>query len=80
MAYSEIPPNSSGWVTVEWLDITGSHSDPGLTRRWTVGKVLSSTFVSEGVECVVLGTTWDEDGWSDFSTFPKAIIVSQEKL
>jgi hypothetical protein len=79
MPLYETPPNSKP-VCVEWLDITGSGGSPGLTRRWTTGHLLSTTHVSEGVQCTVLGTTWDEDGWTDFNTFPNSIIVSVEEL
>jgi hypothetical protein len=42
--YSDKVPSSDSLVVVEWLDITGG--EPGLTRRWTVGYVLSTTFMS----------------------------------
>ena len=67
-------------MTVEWVDITGSHSAPGLTRRWTDGRLLSVDYESEGVECVVLGSTWDEDGWTDYSTFPSACVLNLGEL
>jgi hypothetical protein len=80
MSYSEVSPGRAKAVVVEWLDITGSSGDPGLTRRWTLGYLLSSTYISEGRECTVLGNTWDEDGWTDTSTFPNSIIVGVEKV
>ena len=67
-------------VTVEWVDITGSHDQPGLTRRWTDGRLLSVDYESEGVTCVVLGNTWDEDGWSDYSTFPASCVLNLAEL
>jgi hypothetical protein len=76
----EIPPSQAKLVTVEWLDITGSGDEPQLTRRWSVGHLLSTTFISEGAECVVLGTTWDEDGWSDYSTFPASVVLTIEEV
>lgn len=79
MTYSSILPGSVKPSVVEWLDITGTENEPELSRRWTLGYVLSTTFTSEGMECTVVGTTWDEDGWSGFSTFPNAIIVSLEE-
>ena len=79
MAYEEVLPGSAKASVIEWLDITGTSDGPELSRRWTLGYVLSTTFLSEGVECTVLGITWDEDGWSDFSTFPNSIIVSLEE-
>lgn len=78
--YSDVSPSSAKLVSVEWLDITGSGHDPGLTRRWSVGYLLSTTMISEGAPCVVLGTTWDEDGWSDFSTFPVSIVLTMEEV
>ena len=79
MTYSEVSPGAAKAVVVEWLDITGSSGDPGLTRRWTLGYLLSATFISEGVECTVLGHTWDEDGWTDIDTFPNSVIVGVVK-
>jgi hypothetical protein len=73
-------PLQSPLVTVEWVDITGSHEKPGLTRRWTDGRLLSVNYESEGVTCVVLGSTWDEDGWTDYNTFPAACVLNIEEL
>lgn len=78
MPYEDLSPNSCRCVHAEWLDITGTSDGPELSRRWTLGHLLSTTFISEGVECTVLGITWDEDGWTDFSTFPNSIILSLE--
>lgn len=80
MSYEEVSFGRAKKVVVEWLDITGSSTEgPGLTRRWTLGYLLSTTHISEGLECTVLGNTWDEDGWTDTSTFPNAIIVGVHK-
>lgn len=73
-------PGKARLVTVEWVDITGSHDAPGLTRRWTDGRLLSVDYESEGVPCVVLGNTWDEDGWSDYSTFPASCVLNLDDL
>lgn len=78
MPYGDMMPHDCKPVHVEWLDITGTSNSPELARRWTLGHLLSTTFISEGVECTVLGITWDEDGWTDFSTFPNSIILSVE--
>lgn len=79
MSY-DTPPSGAKPVIVEWVDITGSSDSPGLTRRWSIGHLLSSTYSSEGATCVVLGTTWDEDGWSDYSTFPANVVLSVEEI
>lgn len=76
----DTPPRRAPIVTVEWVDITGSQSHPGLTRRWTDGRLLSVDWADEGQECVVLGSTWDEDGWTDFSTFPLGCVLNIEEL
>jgi len=76
----DVSPGQASLVTVEWVDITGTASEPGLVRRWTDGRLLSVDFVSETVECVVLGQTWDEDGWSDYSTFPASCVLNLEEL
>ena len=78
MPFEDQTPRKCKIVHVEWLDITGTSDSPELSRRWTLGHLLSTDFVSEGVECTVLGITWDEDGWSDYSTFPNSIVVSRE--
>ena len=78
MPYEDITPRGCRIVHVEWLDITGTTDEPGLDRRWTLGHLLSTTHISEGVECTVLGTTWDEDGWADFATFPNEIVLTLE--
>jgi len=78
MPYEDVSPQEARKVHVEWIDITGTSDSPSLSRRWTLGHLLSTTFVSEGVECVVLGNTWDEDGWTDFSTFPYSVVLSLE--
>lgn len=72
----DLSPGQAPLVTVEWLDITGSGSDPGLTRRWSVGHLLAVGWESEGVPCVVVSTTWDEGGWSDYSTFPATCVLN----
>lgn len=66
-------------VTVEWVDITGCN-EPGLSRRWTVGHLLAIDWISEGVPSVVTATTWDEDGWSDYSTYPCACVLNLADL
>lgn len=76
----ELAPGKAPLVTVEWVDITGNAGEPGLTRRWTDGRLLSLDFESEGVACVVLGQTWDEDGWSDYSTFPASCVLNLDEL
>lgn len=73
-------PKRAPLVTVEWVDITGSSDAPGLTRRWTDGRLLAVDFESEGVPCVVLGITRDEDGWSDYSTFPASCVLNLDDL
>ncbi len=73
-------PGKARLVTVEWVDITSDVSTPGLTCRWTDGRLLSVDFDSEGVPCVVLGNTWDEDGWSDYSTFPASCVLNLDDL
>ena len=78
MPYEDVGPRDARLVHVEWLDITGDSGSIGLARRWTVGHLLSTTHISEGVECTVTGITWDEDGWSEFSTYPNSVIVSLE--
>jgi len=80
MPYEEIGPNDAPVVTVEWLDIASDINEPGLVRRWTDGRLLDKEFISEGVTCVVLGNTWDENGWGDFSTFPVGVVLSIEKV
>lgn len=77
MPFEDVGPKEARLVHVEWLDIT-SGEDTELTRRWTVGHLLSTTHMSEGLECTVTGITWDEDGWTEFSTYPNAIILSLE--
>lgn len=77
MPYEDVGPKEARLVHVEWLDITGG-DDISLTRRWTVGHLLSTTHMSEGLECTVTGITWDEDGWTEFSTYPNAVILSLE--
>lgn len=76
--YDDVHPNEARKVHVEWLDITGTSDGPMLSRRWTLGHLLSTTHISEGVECVVTAITWDEDGWIDFATYPKTIVLSLE--
>ncbi len=77
--YDHIHPGTAPLVTVEWVDITGGTA-PGLTRRWTDGRLLDVEYESEGVLCVVLGTTWDEDGWSDYNTFPASCVLNIDDL
>lgn len=76
----DVPPGKAPLVTVEWLDITGTSDEPGLSRRWTDGRLLSVNYTSEGAPCVVLGQTWDEDGWSDYSTFPASVVCNMDDL
>lgn len=77
--FDDIKPGQAPLVTVEWVDITSAGA-PGLTRRWTDGRLLSLDYESEGVVCVVIGNTWDEDGWSDYSTFPATCVLNIEDL
>jgi hypothetical protein len=76
----ELTPGKAPLVTVEWVDITGTASEPGLVRRWTDGRLLAVDFESETKACVVLGQTWDEDGWSDYSTFPASCVLNIDEL
>ena len=78
MSYDKVPSHCPV-VHVEWLDITGDSDGPGLTRRWSLGHLLSTTYISEGVVCTVLGSTWDEDGWTDYDTFPNSVVLSLEE-
>jgi len=67
MSYDNQTPINTPVVIVEWLDIT---SGSELTRRWSIGWLLSRAHNSEGRCCVLLAGTWDEDGgWADFETF-----------
>lgn len=75
-----VGPTRAPLVTVEWLDIASSISEPGLVRRWTDGRLLAVDHESEGVPCVLLGATWDEGGWSDYSTFPASVVVNLDDL
>jgi hypothetical protein len=78
MAYEGVSPSTAEAVVVEWLDITGDPSTVGLTRRWTLAYLLSSTHISNGIKCHVFGTTWDEDfSWTDINTIPEAVIVCE---
>ena len=80
MPFDDIGPSEARLVTVEWLDSASDIGEPGLVRRWTDGRLLASDYESEGVPCVVLGNTWDENGWGDFSTFPASIVLSVEDV
>lgn len=79
MPYGRLTPSNTKRVDIEWVDITSGADMPGVTRRWTLGcRLLSTTHLSEGVECTIVARTWDEDGWCDFDTFPNSIILSLE--
>lgn len=77
---SEETPGAVPIVVVEWADITGDQSEPGLTRRWTVGWLLGREVISEGLPCVVVAATWDEGGWQDFSTIPEGVVLSLDVI
>jgi hypothetical protein len=66
MPYENKTPGNAPIVVVEWLDIT---SDKDIARRWSVGWLLSSTYISENRTCLRTAMTWDEDGWDELSTY-----------
>ena len=77
MNYEDLTPAQAKVVVVEWLDIADRDH---VVRRWTLGYLMDSRFMSEGVACMKLARTWDEDGWADFDTFKLTDIVSIEGL
>jgi hypothetical protein len=66
MPYDNLTPGGAPLVVVEWLDIA---SGEDIVRRWTTGWLLSTTYVSEGRQCVRTAITWDESGWDELSTY-----------
>lgn len=74
-------PFNCPFVTVEWLDITSHPTGLEPAQRWTDGRLLSLDYKSEqGVQCVVLGRTRDEDGWTDFDIFPAGSVLNMQEL
>lgn len=71
MPYEDRTPGNTPEVVIEWTDITG---DQELTRRWSLGWLLSTTYVSEGRTCLRTACTWDEGGWDDFDTYKLADV------
>lgn len=72
-------PGRAPLVTVEWVDICASET-PTLALRWTVGFLLAVDYMSEGLPCVVTATTWDEDGWTEFDTYPSACVMNLDEM
>lgn len=60
-------------VVLVWDDITYHHDTPGAQRRWTIGWLIHDT------DELLLASTWDEDGYSDFHTFPRTPILEVQK-
>lgn len=80
MHYGDLNTKSAKRVEIEWIDICCAQDGTGLARRWTLGYLLDEELESEGLPCVVLAQTWDEDGWADFYTIPHAVVVSIEEI
>lgn len=80
MLYDELSTKSASRVEVEWIDICCDQGGVGLSRRWTLGYLLDREYESEGLPCLVLAQTWDEDGWADYYTIPHVVVVSVEEI
>lgn len=78
MKYPDKTPGNTRLVVVEWDDITDDVDAPGLLTRWTPGWMLDEHYDENGIECIVLGQTWDELDWADFCTIPKKLVRSYE--
>lgn len=72
MPYDDLTPGSAPLVIVEWLDIA---SGVEIIRRWTTGWLLSTSYVSEGRQCIHTASTWDESGWDELSTYKLDDVV-----
>ena len=62
---------------IVWADIASSLNSPGLVLQNTLGFVLSSTFVSEDHECVLMACNFNEYGWTDYTTIPTSVIAQR---
>lgn len=76
MPYENKTPGNTPLVVIEWLDITAGED---ITRRWTCGWLLSTTYISEGVTCIRAAITWDECGWDELSTYKHNDVVYIEE-
>ena len=67
MRYDNLTPANTSLVIIEWEDIATDSEGIGCIDRWTVGWLLDREYKKK---YFVTAITWDDGGWSEFSTFP----------
>ena len=81
--WSDVPDlgaNKAPLVAIMWVDINYNPGFPKGCLRRTEGRLLCTNLNCEGVPHVVIAHTFDEDGWSDFDTFPAACCQNLDEL
>ena len=79
IGWSDVPDlgaNQAPRVDVQWAGINYNPGFPKGVLRRTEGRLLCTNLNCEGVPHVVVAHTFDEDGWSDFDSFPAACCTN----